>query len=118
VYTARAGWELVEQLGVGAIRAKSLRQTALLRAKVEERGFIVNTPRQDDGRGGTICFDFDGAEAVSRELSARKFFHDYRPRCGLRVSPHYYTTDDELEAFLAELDRVRAGGGSAGKSAY
>jgi kynureninase len=119
VYTARAGWEMIDALGVEAIRAKSMRQTRLLRAKVEERGFTVNTPRSDDARGGTICFDFPGAEAVSRELSARKFFHDYRPKCGLRVSPHYYTTDDELDAFLAELDRIRATGvTTTAKAAY
>jgi kynureninase len=110
---------MAEKLGVSAIRAKSLRQTALLRAKVEERGFKVNTPQTDAERGGTICFDFPGAEAVSRELSNRKFFHDYRPRCGLRVSPHYYTTDDELDAFLRELDQVRKTGASGeAKRAY
>jgi kynureninase len=124
VYTARAGWEMLERLGVDAIRAKSLRQTKLLRSQVEARGFTVNTPVHDEARGGTICFDFPGADAVSRELSARKFFHDYRPRCGLRVSPHYYTTDDEIGAFLAELDvqveKLRASGGVAAtaKAAY
>jgi kynureninase len=116
IYTARAGWEILERVGVEAVRAKSLRQTRLLRAQVEARGFTVNTPVSDEARGGTICFDFPGAEAVSRELSRRKFFHDYRPKCGLRVSPHYYTTDGEIEAFLGELDRVKAsGGGAAGE---
>jgi kynureninase len=108
IYTARTGWEIVRRLGVENIRKKSLRQTRLLREKVEARGFTVNTPASDAERGGTICFDFEGAEAVSRELSRRKFFHDYRPKCGLRVSPHFYTTDDELERFLGELDEVRA----------
>ena len=84
---------------------------------MQARGFTVNTPLRDDARGGTICFDFPGAEAVSRELSKRKFFHDYRPKCGLRVSPHYYTTDGEIEAFLAELDRVKASGPSDGGGA-
>ena len=110
IYTARAGWETVAKLGVPAIRAKSLRQTRLLRELVEARGFTVNTPREDEARGGTICFDFPGAEQVSRVLSERRFFHDYRPRCGLRVSPHFYTTDDELDAFVRELDAVRASG--------
>ncbi len=113
VYTARAGWEIVARLGVDRIRAKSLRQTKLLRDLVEKRGFTVNTPRDDAARGGTICFDFDGAEAVSRELSRRKFFHDYRPKCGLRVSPHFYTSDEELDRFMAELDAVKKLGPSA-----
>jgi kynureninase len=107
MYTARAGWETVARLGVDRIRKKSLRQTRLLRELVEERGFKVNTPRDDAARGGTICFDFEGAQAVSVELVRRRFFHDYRPRCGLRVSPHFYTTDDELRAFVDALDDVR-----------
>ncbi len=121
IYTARAGWEMLARVGVQAVRAKSLRQTRLLRGQVEARGFTVNTPLADDARGGTICFDFPGAEAVSRELSRRKFFHDYRPKCGLRVSPHYYTTDAELERFLTELDEVKASGvrdAAPGKAGY
>lgn len=107
IYTARAGWETIAQLGVDAIRKKSLRQTTLLRGLVEERGFKVNTPRDDAARGGTICFDFPGADVISKALCERKFFHDYRPLCGIRISPHFYTTDDELHAFLAELDALR-----------
>ena len=107
VYAARAGWEVIARLGVERIRAKSLRQTKRLRALVEARGFALNTPIDDDARGGTVCFDFDGAELVSRELLRRRFFHDYRPRCGLRVSPHFYTTDAEIDAFIDALDDVR-----------
>ncbi len=107
VYTARAGWEIIAKLGVESIRKKSLRQTTLLRGLVEERGFTVNTPHDDNARGGTICFDFDGADVVSKALCERKFFHDYRPKCGIRVSPHFYTTDEELTQFLAELDVLR-----------
>jgi kynureninase len=109
----------VAKLGVANIRKKSLRQTQLLRELVLQRGFTVNTPRGDAERGGTICFDFDGAAAVSQELSKRKFFHDYRPRCGLRVSPHFYTTDEELHRFLSELDRiVKEGPPKLGPAAY
>jgi kynureninase len=107
VYTARPGWELLVSLGVEAIRHKSLRQTRFLRDLVDKRGFVVNTPRDDAERGGTICFDFAGADKVSRDLCTKRFFHDYRPRCGIRVSPHYYTTDEELDRFMSELDRAR-----------
>jgi len=56
---------------------------------------------------GSIPVDFDGADRVCRELTARRVFIDYRPGCGLRVSPHFYTTDDEIEHFFNELDAVR-----------
>ena len=107
IYSARAGWDLVARLGGAAIRAKSLRQTRLLRELIEARGLQVNTPAADDARGGTVCFDFPGAEGVSRELLRRRVFHDYRPRCGLRVSPHFYTTDDELHALAHAIDEIR-----------
>jgi kynureninase len=113
IYTARAGWETIGGLGVANIRKKSLRQTTLLRELVKQRGFEVNTPASDSERGGTICFDFPGADLVSRELSARRFFHDYRPKCGIRVSPHFYTTDEELQRFMSELDEVRKEGPKA-----
>lgn len=93
------------------------RQTALLRELVDARGFTVNTPRADSERGGTICFDFPGADLVSKALSAKRFFHDYRPKCGLRLSPHFYTTDDELQRFMAELDEVRAAGPATAQAA-
>lgn len=107
LYSARAGWELILEAGVENIRKKSLRQTTLLRSLVRERGFKVNTPEKDDERGGTICFDFDGAEAVSKALLARDMLHDYRPRCGIRASPHFYTTDEELSRFVASIDEIR-----------
>lgn len=110
IYTARAGWETILRATPEAIRKKSLRQTRLLRELVASRGFVVRTPEDDAARGGTICFDFEGADVVSRVLLERRFFHDYRPRCGIRVSPHFYTTDDELAAFVAELDDVRKTG--------
>ncbi len=107
LYTARAGWEILSELGVESIRKKSLRQTTLLRGLVRERGFQVNTPERDDQRGGTICFDFDGAADVSRALLERGMLHDFRPRCGIRASPHYYTTDEELVEFVKAIDSIR-----------
>jgi len=104
-YTSRAGWELIREIGVDRIRAKSLRQTRLLRSLLTD--VVFGTPEEDARRGGTLCFTFEGDRAVSERLLERRFFHDWRPGCGLRVSPHFYTTDDELRAFVDELERHR-----------
>ena len=35
---------------------------------------------------------------------AQRVFVDYRPGCGIRVSPHFYTTDDEIDDILRGLE--------------
>jgi kynureninase len=98
---------MIEAIGVENIRKKSLRQTKLLLELVDARGFFVNSPRDDARRGGTVCFDFPAANAVTDELRNRRYLCDWRPRSGLRASPHFYTSDDEIHRFIEELDHVR-----------
>ena len=57
----------------------------------------------------TVCFDFPGSDKVCAELNRRKFFCDHRPGAGIRCSPHFYNTDDEISRFLDEVERIRAG---------
>lgn len=103
LYQARAGAEILGTIDAAALRAKSLRQTRRLIEWVDEAGFILSSPRADAQRGGTVVFDFPGSGAVAQELNRRRFFCDHRPGSGIRVSPHFYTRDDELEAFVHEL---------------
>jgi kynureninase len=53
--------------------------------------------------------DFAGADRAAAALFERRVFVDYRPGCGLRVSPHFYTSDDDVAAFFAAVDAIRAG---------
>ena len=121
VYTARAGWEMLERLGVEAIRAKSLRQTTLLRdAGGGARLHGEHARARRRRAAGPSASTSRAPRRSRRELSARKFFHDYRPKCGLRVSPHYYTTDDEIERVPRGARQVRTSGDGAkgGGAAY
>jgi kynureninase len=108
LYQARAGVEIVAEIGVDKIRAKSLRQTAQVIARCDRAGFLVNTPRADAERGGSVCFDFDGSERVAKALNASNFLCDWRPQSGIRMSPHFYTTDEEVERFMSEVERWKA----------
>ena len=107
LYQARAGAEIVGEIGVDRIRRKSLRQTQRLIELVAEAGYQLNSPRAENERAGVVCFDFDGSANVAKELNRRKFFCDHRPQCGIRVSPHFYTKDEELDLFMKEVEKIR-----------
>jgi len=107
LYQARAGAEIIAEIGVDKIRAKSLRQTSRIFEICDAAGYTVNTPRGAHERGGTVCFDFPGADKVAKALNASSFFCDHRPQSGIRVSPHFYSTDEEVERFMTEVARLR-----------
>jgi kynureninase len=108
LYAARRGPGLVLEAGLEAIRTKSLRQTGKLIALADARGFRCASPRDPARRGGAVAIDFDHALEVSRELNARDVVVDYRPGVGIRMAPHFYTEDAELDSAFEALDDVRA----------
>ncbi len=109
LYAARSGCEIILEAGVENIRRKSLRQTARLIELAEEAGFTVNSPREDVRRGGTVTVDFPGAAQAAQELSRRDILVDYRPGSGIRIGPHFYNTDEELELAIGEMRKLRDG---------
>lgn len=110
LYAALEGPRIVRRAGIQAIRAKSLRQTARLEALANERGYPITAPRDPARRGGTIAFAVPHAYEVSQYLLERDIIIDYRPRAGIRVAPHFYNRDDELDAVVAAIDECLATG--------
>ncbi len=109
LYSARSGYEIILEIGVQAIREKSIRQTTRLIELAEEAGFQVNTPKNAAERGGTVTIDVPNGQQVTKELLRRDFLVDYRPGSGIRVAPHFYTTDEELELTLREIRKIAVG---------
>ncbi|MFL6208204.1 MAG: aminotransferase class V-fold PLP-dependent enzyme [Pyrinomonadaceae bacterium] len=106
LYAARSGYQIINEIGGAQIRAKSIRQTERLVALAEEAGFDVTSPKDPQQRGGTITVNVEHAAAVTRELVRREIICDYRPGAGIRLSPHFYTTDEELELAIRELRKI------------
>jgi kynureninase len=113
MYAARSGYEIVGEIGVPAIRAKSLRQTARLIELADEAGFRVNTCRNPELRGGVVVVDVPNGYAVTKELARREVLVDYRPQAGIRIAPHFYTTDEELEHTMSEIRAIVGAGVAA-----
>jgi len=107
LYAAESGYRIINEIGVPAIREKSRRQTQYLIALADEAGFRVTSPKDPAQRGGTITVWDDHAAAITKELIRREFIVDYRPDAGVRISPHFYTKDEELELVIAEMKKIR-----------
>jgi len=106
LYAATPGYDLIEEIGVDRIRANSLRQTQLLIDGAERRGFDVRSPREAERRGGAVIVHVPGFEGVHKELAERQILCDFRPDAGLRLGPHYFTSDDELAFALDQIAEI------------
>ena len=96
LHAIQPGVEIIAQVGVDNIRAKSIRQTSLVIELAEQNGYEVVSPRDVERRAGTVTVNPPESYAVSRELLARNIKIDYRQGAGIRISPHFYNTDDEI----------------------
>jgi kynureninase len=103
---SRPGLAIIREIGVEAIRRRSLAQTDRIIACADEAGLAVATPLPHERRGGIVALRFPGDAAVVRDLIASGFVCSYRG--GLRIAPHFYNTDEEVDQFMDELvQRVR-----------
>jgi kynureninase len=106
LYAARSGYEIINQVGVENIRAKSVRQTSMLMELARQAGYRVNSPADPQQRGGTITLDVPNGADVTQELLRRDFLVDYRPGAGIRIAPHFYTRDEELDLVIREIQSI------------
>src|SRR5215467_10246966 len=106
LFACRPGLDILNQVGVRAIREKSVRLTSRLIEGAKSRGWCVNTPENPAERAGTVSVDCPHAYEVCRELLAREILVDYRPKAGVRLSPHFYNREDECDFALAQMEEI------------
>ena len=106
LYAARPGVNIVNEIGVEKIREKSKRQVARLIELADQHGWKINTPRDPERRGGTVSIDMPHAQEVCQELLKRDILVDYRPNAGVRMSPHFYTDDHELDVAIEAVEDI------------
>jgi kynureninase len=110
LYAATAGYDVIEEVGVEAIRERSLGLTDLLIRLVDDAGFEVTSQRNQARRGASVTARTPGFAGVHRELAERQILCDFRPDVGLRLGPHFFNTEDELEFAVGQIAEIVASG--------
>ena len=96
LYSVLPGLQIIEEVGVKRIRHESERRTEFMIDFALEHGWKVNSPRDVNQRGGSVMIYVEDGPAMVRHLAERKVFVDCRPGVGLRMSPHFFNTDEEV----------------------
>ena len=103
---AQPGLKIIKEVGVPNIRQKSKCQTAMLMDLAAQHGWRVNTPMNPEQRAGTVSIDMPNAPQVCAELLKRDILVDYRPKAGVRFSPHFYNTDEEINRAITTVEEI------------
>jgi len=110
LYAAAEGPKILRRAGVAAIREKSVRLTSRLIELADARGFTVNAPRDPARRGGTVAIDVPHGYEVTQQLLSQNVLVDYRVGAGIRIAPHFFTREDELDEAVSEIDKALESG--------
>jgi kynureninase len=106
LYACQPGLEILVKAGIAAIREKSMRMTARLFEAAKSHGWTVNTSENPAERAGTVSVDCPHAYEVCRELLAREILVDYRPKAGVRLSPHFYNREEECDFAIEQMAEI------------
>lgn len=108
LYAAISGIDTITEVGMKNVRAHSSALTERIISEADARKFEVKTPRAAELRSGMVCIDFPTAKKATEFLTRNDIIVDYRPNCGIRVSPHFYNSEADLDAFWAGIDRFNS----------
>lgn len=103
LYAVKAGYEIIRQVGVENIRRRSIQLTERIIQHAQRFGFKINSPLNAEQRGGTVVVQMENSQQIAKELLKRDFLIDWRPNAGIRISPHFYNTEDEVDAIMEEI---------------
>jgi kynureninase len=115
LYAARAGYEVVAEVGVPAIRARSLQLTGRLLDAARQHNWRLNTPTADRERGGSVVIDVPDGAHVTDELLRQNVIVDYRPGAGIRFAPHFYNSEEDVDRAIGTLTAILAHSGQQGR---
>jgi kynureninase len=110
LYAAKAGYDVIEEVGVDAIRRRSLDLTDHLIRLADHAGFEVTSQRDQTRRGASVTVRVPGFEGVHKELAERQILCDFRPEVGLRLGPHFFNTAEELDYAVGQVEDILASG--------
>ena len=104
-----ASLKLFESEGTAKVESKILALSGYLHEALSEAKFKVLTPKKAEERLGIVSIQLENADEIYHDLKSRKIEVAVREGKYLRISPHFYNTQAELEQVLKALTQFKQG---------
>ena len=102
VHSALGGQEIIDEITVPRIRERNEYLTELLLDRARNEGFKIRGAPHPDDRSAIIMIALDNPKGAVDHLAERGIIIDHRPG-HVRVSPHFYNLESEIELVISEL---------------
>ena len=116
VHTALGGQDIVDEVGVDAIRARNVTLTERLIDGCEAAGFSPRVAGAPDERSAIVPVRHPAPADAVKQLADRGIIVDSRPGV-VRASPHFYNSAEEVDAFVEALAEAGPASTPAGRPA-
>ena len=98
-----ASLELLQEIGIDRIEQRVLGLTEQIISELLQKGYKVRSPRGEGERSGIVSFESKkSSDAIQRLLMKQGIACASRDGA-LRVSPHFYNTEEEIQVFMKKL---------------
>jgi len=99
---AAAALRMILDVGIKTIERRVLNLTSHLIEILKDLGLELQTPEEKECRSGIVNFKVDDPRKIVSQMRARNVIVSARAN-GIRVSPHFYNTKDEIANFVQNL---------------
>lgn len=105
VYAARAGLQIINEIGSGNVRKRTAALNRDLISRLKARGFHLRIPEDPERQAGITIVESDDPMGITRSLAERNIVVDKRPGA-VRISPYFYNVEEENEIIVEALAEI------------
>jgi len=98
--------KMLLSFGIKNVESRILRLTGYLIDTVKDLGLKLQTPEETQCRSGIVNFKIDNPQKVAEKLKNKGKIVSARAH-GIRISPHFYNTEEEIDEIMEEIKKAK-----------
>jgi cysteine desulfurase/selenocysteine lyase len=102
---AYEGMKMLLDYGLENVKKTIVKVTDHLIDSLKDQGFELQTPEEKQCRSGIVNFKVEKPQQLAEKLQKKGIIVCARAN-GIRVSPHFYNTEEEIDKLLEEIKRL------------